>query len=79
MSEPVHDLGLYGLARAVCKRCSEPWRAGHICFVHRDGCPYQRRKDIHDICDSLAEEIVPPDVIAPIRAYADTLGECDCV
>jgi len=62
-----------------CGSCGEPFNAGHICFAHRDGCPHQRKRDIHDICDSLAEEIVPPDAIDPIRAYADSLGGCDCV
>ena len=32
-----------------------------------------RARDIHDICDSLVEEGVPLDAIAPIREFAESL------
>lgn len=34
-----------------------------------------RRQGIHDVCDVLLEESVPLDVLAPIRAFADSLTE----
>jgi len=40
---------------------------------HLDGCDLARHNSIHDTCDSLVEDCVPPDVLAPIRAYADSL------
>lgn len=64
---------------SVCGKCGETYHAGHICFPHNAECDLRRQRDIHDTCDALSELAVPPDVIGPIRAYADSLGECTCV
>lgn len=61
---------LLALDRVLCAKCGEDYRAGHFCNTHSLG--YIARS-IHDTCDALSEDCVPLDLIAPIRAYADSL------
>lgn len=63
MSAPAQDL--------KCGYCGGPVQ--NDVLYHLDGCDFERACSIHAACDSLSEAVVPPDLLAPIRAYADWL------
>jgi len=58
-------------ATNLCSYCGGFYQAGVL--QHLDGCELARYRSINGKCDDLIEECVPPDVMQPIRDYADSL------